>query len=388
MPLADPSSFLLAVGGVLLNKKYIAPAKKEDSMLNASASQVDNESEHGSPPPVATILPMAAMKVAAALKVGELVKVDSQNSSSESLLEDEKDLWSVHSVTSGCPGDTRSIFGNLREAPNFALNGFKDIISTTEHGSLPKPVDSTDRWMPYAIRSLSPLSATKLDQQPLELAMMGGFTKEFLTSRLGGEDFSTGLYYPAKISTLKSETYYLVDSDVNPFMPSVPGEHGAKLGVFFNDFDEDKGQYMEVPVFASINKSTKPSSGSSIKYCYMGTYSVLRWSDRLDFDRVQEVIPKSVKMHWAEMLANPHKPVWLESALRQHLWPRPEYAGPLPELRRGASESQRTNNSGTKKLKEDALSYLDELAKWEQESKIKVAMLTEANILKSFEKVR
>jgi len=394
MPLADPSSFLLAMGGATLTKKYIASAKKDDFPIETSGVLIDDKPEDDSSTQIATSLPLAAMKAAALSKVNELMKPASQNSSSGNLLDkdDEKDigtpLWSVHSVMNDCPGASMSIFGNSRKDSDFAKNGFKDVGTAIDDSALPKPIDSSHRWMPYAIRSLSPLTVSKLDQQPLEVASMDGFSKKFLTSHLGGKDLSTGLYYPAQISNWKGKTYYLVNSLVDPFMPIVPGEHGAKLGVFFNDFDNNSGQYKDVPVFVGINKSITSSIDPGTRYYYMGTYSILRWSDRLDFDRVQEVVPKSVKVHWAEMLASPHKPAWLENAIRTHLWPRPEYNGLLPELAHGKSESQMAYNGGVNELEVDALSYLDELADWEQESKIKVAMLSAVDIMRSFEKVR
>ena len=152
---------------------------------------------------------------------------------------------------------------------------------------------------PLPIRSLEPLGAQKLSEIP-KASQIETFSFDFLHEMLGGEEHSPGLYYtpPSKRQIqLPTHTWYALDTRFEPYLPGKPGAHGAKLTAFFNsniDEDDDEGPcYKEVPVFVCASKWLGATNENL--FIYYGSYSQSRWSDKLDYDRMIEAVPSSVK---------------------------------------------------------------------------------------------
>ncbi|TKA71766.1 hypothetical protein B0A49_02632 [Cryomyces minteri] len=204
-----------------------------------------------------------------------------------------------------------------------------DVVSSVENLAI-TAVTKQAPWQPLAIRNLPALSANTLNCIPAT-ATMQTFTFEFLQATLGGTQWSPGFYFvPSTTATkglLSGRTYWLLNREYEPFLPKAPDDHGAKVTAFFNETVEgaqespDEDSYLNVPVFICAGAD---------RYAYYGAYSQLRLSDRLDFDRMQEVVPHEVKMYWADQLSDPNRPAWVTRALKAHFWPPPTYGGPLP----------------------------------------------------------
>ncbi len=168
-------------------------------------------------------------------------------------------------------------------------------------------------WQPLAIRRLNQV----LSDLPSRIPPTAGtrtFSSDFLHATFQGVEWSPGLYYVPRASSqnlLPGRTYYLLDARVEPYLPLKPGMHGAKLTAFFNtnvsddnDDEDDTAAYTRVPLFVSVERYAKgqPTTTkagkdrSSDRYIYYGSYSQLRWSDKLDYDRMVEHVPYDVKM--------------------------------------------------------------------------------------------
>lgn len=254
--------------------------------------------------------------------------------------------------------------------------------------------EKTEKWMPLAVRVMPALKDVPLAQQPLDLVSMKGFSKDFLIGYLGGKEFAPGVYYPAdgaklkKIATMVNhKTYCLVDSAIEPFAPTKPGEHGAKLAVVMRPLNSDKMAF-DVPLFVSLDNDT--THGEEAKYMYLGHYSQTRWSDRLDYDRAKEIVPIEVKTHWARLLADKQKPEWMKEELMTAIWPKPDYEGIVPSAETSApSEGPDEKSDDTlTKAKMDMKEYLDDLAEWKKEAEEKVDSLTEDGVMKALDNVR
>lgn len=149
-------------------------------------------------------------------------------------------------------------------------------------------------WKPIYIASLAPASSDILSKIPCSSET---FTLDFITRILSNDNamkWSPGFYYiPKPADTiLAGRSLWLLETDHEPFLPSEPGEHGAKLTAFFNEGEgqdtrtiPDESAYANVPVFI----------GSNGAYKYFGTYSQLRYSDKVDYDTLKERVPASVK---------------------------------------------------------------------------------------------
>jgi hypothetical protein len=211
-------------------------------------------------------------------------------------------------------------------------------------------------------------------------------------SVLGGTEHSPGLYYvPLShgLSTLPNRTFYVIDRTYEPYLPKAPGHHGAKLTALFNitadDSTEGSPCYDNVPLFIT-------NGGKD--YFYFGTYSQLRWSDKLDYDRMMEAVPHDVKMYHAELLADPARPKWVTEQLMGHFWPKPVYEGRIP-TREGllftptasAEMGSAAEDKEMRKVGRDVKGYLAELRAWEKDAKLKVGLLRKEAILEQFEAV-
>lgn len=196
----------------------------------------------------------------------------------------------------------------------------------------------TSTWVPMAIRNLSPLEDQTLAKKPLGLEEMETFSHAFLVNTLGGIDWCNGMYWPAAKSKVKVGKYYLADMTVDPFLPKTPGEHGAKIIVVFREAESEHESLDDVPLFVALPQEEQEGK----QYYYMGTYTQFRWSDRLDYDRSQEVVPEHVKKHWAGVLAGPKRDKWMTEALRETFWP-----GWASGARGGGSVSSTNSHTST-----------------------------------------
>ena len=155
-------------------------------------------------------------------------------------------------------------------------------------------------WMPLVVRGFAPLNADKTSVIP-DASNMVTFSFEFLQHVLGGKEYNPGFYYapPSKGDNEQpSQTWYALDDRFDPYLPKMPGAHGAKLTVFYNeecDEDDQEGPtYNDVPVFVRASKWLNAENDNL--FVYYGSYTQSRWSDKLDYDRMIEAVPDGVKM--------------------------------------------------------------------------------------------
>jgi hypothetical protein len=237
-----------------------------------------------------------------------------------------------------------------------------------------------DEWKPAFIRSLKTLE-NLLVPSP---ASMKTFSRDFLHITFQGLEHSPSLFYIPQVidkPLLPERTYYLMDSTVEPYMPTVPGQHGAKLTPFFNSADpagNGSVAYEKVPLFIASSKYVGEAKAKANEYVYFGSYSQTRWSDKLDADRIKECVPLSVKQHWARILADPARPAWMTEALMKHFFPLPEYEGKTPN---GDVKAE------NEKVKQDIAEYLAELQAYKEVAKEDLAGMDKEAMLKAFDAV-
>lgn len=245
------------------------------------------------------------------------------------------------------------------------------------------PTKST-QWQPHAVSLLTPLPGSP---NPTTL------TWEQLHAALGGAQYSPGLYFSRNSSssrTLEGRTYWLLEAQYEPYAPTTPGQHGAKLTAFFNDsltpdgsaLDED--DYTNVPVFICLSQEEG--------YRYLGQYSQKRYSDKLSHSELFQHVPSNVLTYWASQLASPHRPAWITEALIEHFWPAPKYTGPIPSdsavstPATGVTEPQDPDRVLEKRVQRALERYAVELRDWKKESKMKATLLTEDALMDMWEK--
>lgn len=243
---------------------------------------------------------------------------------------------------------------------------------------------SLGSWMPRFVTTLQPFS---IPQVPDEQNMVT-FHPEFLSEHLGGADWNSGFLYITGTTTciLKNRSYYLLDSELEPYLPAKPCDHGAKLAAFFNKSPEevfgelpgDATSYEDVPLFILRQG----------RYKYFGNYSQTRWSDRLDYDTMKTRVPQSVKNFWAKELASPVRQTWVTEELKKHFFGKPEYEGSL--------YSALANNTALKpeeeakiqtQMAKDVKRYIEQLRESDREAAMKAAMIKPQFILDAFEAV-
>ena len=258
-----------------------------------------------------------------------------------------------------------------------AISGYyRDLVELLNEGP-------AEEWKPFAVRQMKPLA-------PLDCinTHYPAFTKEFLIHELGGEQWSHSFFFVPKGTQVRHgvKAYWLMDAQIEPYLPDQPAAHGAKLTPFFNETLTEPGyaptvdDYMNAPVFIK-------DKGES-KYRYYGHYSQTRFSDRLDYDRMNDgTVPEFVLNVWAKVLTSPNREAWVTEELIDHFWPKPTYEGLMP-LEPGAAPPK---NDGITSVADYDLRmnhsmhlYMLELRKWRAESKLKAAALTEADILTAF----
>ncbi|TKA31382.1 hypothetical protein B0A50_02228 [Salinomyces thailandicus] len=211
------------------------------------------------------------------------------------------------------------------------------------------------------------------------------FSWKLLTRSLKGDNWSPGFYFVRSRTKFGLKSYWIIDACHDTFLPSVPGEHGAKMTPFFNDtlcsegYAPNETNYLNVPVFISHDPANVVNGR---KYKYFGNYSQLRFSDKIGYDVQAEHVPKQVKKYWAEQLSKSggSRPEWIIKALKNQFWPRPiyerqpiegEHAMSLPEL--AAAEA-----GGLRE-------YAKKLKEWEWQAEKAAEDLTEEFVLQSFE---
>ncbi|RDI78642.1 hypothetical protein Vi05172_g11379 [Venturia inaequalis] len=255
-------------------------------------------------------------------------------------------------------------------------------IRTLESATV--PVAKMEAWKPSYIQSLKPLDDLKVPDP----GTMQTFTRDFINNIFGGMEHSPSLFYiPVAIEKplLPQRAYYLMDSLIEPFLPSTPGQHGAKLTPFFNNVcpegtDEDVS-YTNVPLFVASSAYAGPTKAKPNEYIYFGTYSQTRWSDKLDYDHMRDVVPKKVIKHWAATLADPGRPHWMSAALAKHFYPPPEYLGKLPP-----SEEEAKKLGESKEIMKDVAEFLCEMTAWKEYSTAKVSEMGKEAMLEAFKK--
>lgn len=243
-----------------------------------------------------------------------------------------------------------------------------DIEVVADEGNKGSTNNNTTEWKPMPIRNIEVIPVTELTDTPAT------FSWEFLKLTLQGEQWSPGYYFVQTTDNiLPSKSYYILDATYEPFLPSQPGHHGAKLTVFFNNpIDSVAGDvpteenFMHVPVFIRSERQNG--------YAYYGNYSQKRFSDKLDYERVM-ALPEKVRRYWAEQLAAGERPEWVTKELMQHFWPRPEYLGPLPS---GSGDDE-------KRVANELKAYAEELMEWEKDARLKAQMLTSETLMKAFD---
>jgi len=237
-------------------------------------------------------------------------------------------------------------------------------------------------WRPLALTRMLPLDSPTLSKIPPP-SKTRTFSWPFLHSLFGGLEWTPDLYYipPSHGKCiLPSRTFYAVqDPAHDPYLPSHPGAHGAKLIPFLRDNDDGMSvdAFRRVPMFVA----RRPD-----EYFYYGMYTQSRWSDKLDAERMVTVVPDAVKMYWADELTQNGKSEWVTRALMRHFFPRPEYEGVV--VAEVAEGSVAVEDQEQASLEKDVRRHVDELAEWEGDARVKVGLLRKEQILESFEVVR
>jgi len=117
---------------------------------------------------------------------------------------------------------------------------------------------------------------------------METFSEKFISSTFGGQQWSPGFYWipPYLPSLLPNRSYYILDPEFEPYLPSKPGADGAKLTALKNDRPIDNigkcpegSAYQHAPVFISLPAS---EDNNEKRYVYYGTYSQTRYSDKMN----------------------------------------------------------------------------------------------------------
>ncbi|GAB7331378.1 hypothetical protein MBLNU13_g02808t2 [Cladosporium sp. NU13] len=240
------------------------------------------------------------------------------------------------------------------------------------------------KWLPHTIAQLTPLDISSPNNET--------FTWEELFGHFGGSQYSPGLYYSRNDSPsrlLQGHTYWLLEGNYEPFAPTSPGQHGAKLTAFFNDSLTPQGDivgvedYLNVPVFVCL----KPGEG----YTYMGQYSQPRYSDKLSYSEIFQHVPTRVLEYWAKQLADPHRPAWITEQLVAHFWPPPPYTGPIPtdsaltSPATGVTAPNDLEHVLEKRVSLALERYAVELKAWKKDAQMKVTLLTEKALMEAWD---
>lgn len=250
------------------------------------------------------------------------------------------------------------------------------------------PTQQTERWLPFAIRHLTPLAL------PIPPGDLETFTWAELRDQLGGDEYSPGLYFnPYPVPPLPGRCYWVLNEHNEPYAPAKPGHHGAKLTAFFNMEPNNAGKQpasgsgksddQNVPVFIALGDQ---SDSDNPVYTYIGQYSQTRYSDTLSHSEMFDRVPPHVIDHWTARLSSPERPDWVAQRLAEHFWPPPSYAGPLPSDSASTTPETRVSDKrnpmhGVERSVARALhTYSDELGNWKKEVRLK-ANFCNANVI-------
>ena len=292
-------------------------------------------------------------------------------------------------------------------------NSTAQLPDTEESKAKPSQVEG----LPYYIQKLSSPALTSLDKNPLPVHSMQTFSFEFLRGHLGGHEWAPGFFADSEalpsllgkarhLEVLTSKrsskdgtnadqksikakekgagtTYYIVDTQLQPFVPSSPGQHGALLAGFLHDFDDSGDRYKDVPIFVSLPSSDPQTSHStpteSKQYIYVGSYTQSRWSDRLSAAEYHNHVPASLARFWATLLSNPDRPECLTEQLPSALGgPKPTYDGVLPPSIDKAGLWKRM-------VEDDIRDYLEDLKAWSEDADEALKNLTIKDALELFD---
>lgn len=278
----------------------------------------------------------------------------------------------------------------LQQFADYLTPGFSLVPLACEGDATPPKAT----WKPLAVRQMpAPL-------QPDLVAHGATFSADFVHNELRGTEWSPGFYFilPEHRQASHSFTaYWVLDADIDPYLPREPGEHGAKLTPFFNSTLSQPGRapteedYMNTPVFIGKNHT--------YEYRYFGHYSQTRFSDKLDYERMTDgTVPPFVLDVWAKNLTSSDLAPWLNDALRTHIWPKPVYEGPLPrDIASGTAspdggdspipkEKKTTASSDDhdRRVKDAIKRYSEKLQEWEIDSRLKLSLLKEADVHRLF----
>lgn len=309
-------------------------------------------------------------------------------------LDDSNGTGSGQSVNAS-PKDTRNtngqVDGHLIPAPN-PSPPVTPKLAVQDDTSTIKLLSLEPAWKPYYIRTLPALDDEILSRIPHE--NMVTFDPEFIQVTLRGESWSPGLHFMSGPGpyVLRNRTYYILNPQNEPFLPSAPGQHGAKLTAFFkespetfhSDFDHDACSYANVPMFVE----TKGCNGR-FRYLYYGNYSQTRWSDKLDHDTMMTKVPPAIKSYWAEELTSAAREDWLTEELKRHLFPQPEYTGALfaahADNDDATSVATAVEVKANERMARDVRSYVEALREWDREARMKTALVKKQVVLDAFE---
>lgn len=277
------------------------------------------------------------------------------------------------------PAETKSEVNKPPE--NHCTEGAVVAVSSATQSAANEP------WIPLAVRQMPPT-------QIVATSNAETFTFDLIKSELGGAEWSPGFYFisPSKSKNahdLPLRSYWLLETEYEPFLPTSPGLHGAKLTAFFNEtIGEGKGHYPEEEDYDNVPVFICGDGMKTGEYRYFGHYRQTRYSDKVDMDHLLTSIPEKVRRYHAEQLANTGRPAWVTEALKQHFWPRDEYLGPLPtDSALNTPLTEATGTSGIEKRVIDALiDYANDLKDREKEANLKVSLLTADTLMQAFSK--
>lgn len=274
--------------------------------------------------------------------------------------------------------------------PAIALSPPLSVTTTVQDDASPKKIEvlSLNGWKPYYLTTLSSLPFGIRHKIPARKDM-ATFSFDMLQNTFGGIAWSPGLRYIKMSSApvLRNRTYYMLDPANEPYLPQIPGEHGAKLTAFFNKAPEEEfdnlpkgtNSYTNVPMFVRV---------SGGRYVYFGDYSQTRWSDKLDNDTMRTRVPQRVKEYLAKELTATPREDWVTRELKKHFFPKPEYEGNiLIPTSDDATISTVNEEKHSKQIAIDIKEYVGELAEWEREANMKTAMMKPDFILNAFDAV-
>ena len=239
------------------------------------------------------------------------------------------------------------------------------------------------KWQPHAIAQLTPLDIPSSNNET--------FTWEELIRHLGGNQYSPGLYFshnepPSRL--LQGRTYWVLESKYEPFAPTYPGQHGAKLTAFFNDSPTPQGDHLDEEDYANVPLFVCLKEGEG--YTYLGQYSQNRYSDKLSHSELFQHVPTRVLKYWAQQLAEPHRPAWITDQLISHFWPPPPYTGPIPtdsaitSPASGVTESRDPERVLEKRVARALERYAVELRDWKKDAQMRATLLTENALMETW----